>query len=308
MPFSDLYRRQVALLVRILPFVADEGVFALKGGTAINLFYRDMPRLSVDIDLTYLPVASRAKSLIDIDTALKRIAETARSVSPAEDIVEQVPQKGEKGITKLFARGDGVQVKIEVTPVLRGSVFEPEPRAVSPSVEHAFGFAEMSVMSFADLFGGKIVAALDRQHPRDLFDIHGLMANEGVDARLRQAFIVYMLSHNRPMSEVLAARRKDIAGEYERGFVGMTEEPVKLDALLEAREMMIDAMIGEMPNEHREFLISFEQGEPDWSLLALDGIADLPAVRWRQQNLERLSKAQRLALVEQLKRVLEKQS
>lgn len=60
MPLNDVYRQQAALLVRMLPFVAEEGCFALKGGTAINLFLRDMPRLSVDIDLTYLPVAAKA--------------------------------------------------------------------------------------------------------------------------------------------------------------------------------------------------------------------------------------------------------
>jgi len=102
MPFSDLYRRQAALLVRILPFIADEQCFALKGGTAINLFLRDMPRLSVDIDLTYLPVAPRAESLAEIDAAMKRIAESARSTSPAEDITEQAPLKGEKAVTKLL--------------------------------------------------------------------------------------------------------------------------------------------------------------------------------------------------------------
>ena len=68
------YEAQVALLVKILPLVAAEKIFALKGGTAINLFYRDLPRLSVDIDLTYLPIKERAKSLVEIDQALDRIS------------------------------------------------------------------------------------------------------------------------------------------------------------------------------------------------------------------------------------------
>ena len=55
MPAAEMYRRQAALLVRTIPLVDEERCFALKGGTAINLFVRDMPRLSVDIDLTYLP-------------------------------------------------------------------------------------------------------------------------------------------------------------------------------------------------------------------------------------------------------------
>jgi predicted nucleotidyltransferase component of viral defense system len=303
MPFSDLYRRQAGLLVRVLPFVAREDCFALKGGTAINLFLRDMPRLSVDIDLTYLPVAPRSESLAEIDAAMKRIAETARSGSPAEEITE-TPPKGEKAVTRLLARGGGAQVKIEVTPVLRGCVYEPELRTVSPAVEDAFGFAEIKVVSFADLYGGKIVAALDRQHPRDLFDVRDLLANEGIDDALRRAFIVYLLSHNRPMSEVIAPTRKYISREYSRGFQGMTAKPVTLDELTAAREALIASVIGHMPDGHRRFLVSFERGAPDWSLLGLDGVADLPAVRWRQQNLDKLGKADRLALVARLEEVL----
>lgn len=73
------YVAQVALLVRILPYVAKEKIFALKGGTAINLFYRDLPRLSVDIDLTYLPVKDRAESLVEINDAMDRIAAAIES-------------------------------------------------------------------------------------------------------------------------------------------------------------------------------------------------------------------------------------
>src|SRR5680860_108904 len=249
MPFSDQYRKQVSLLVRVLPYVAMQECFALKGGTAINLFVRHMPRLSVDIDLTYVPVESRPPSLAAIDAAMKDVAETAQSMSPAEDITTAAPND-EGAVTKLIARGEGVQIKIEVTPVLRGCVFEPETRTVTTPVEEEFGFAEMQVVSFADLYGGKIVAALDRQHPRDLFDMRDLLANEGIDDRLRRAFIVYLLSHDRPMHEVIAVRRKDISREYERGFAGMTREPVALEELLAAREATIETAIGNMPDEH----------------------------------------------------------
>lgn len=303
MPFSDLYRRQAALLIRIVPFVARERCFALKGGTAINLFLRDMPRLSVDIDLAYVPVAPRAESLAEIDAAMKRIAARIETGLPGAR-VKRVPLKSEGAITKMVARAEGVQTKIEVTPVLRGCVYDPELRAVSPAVEDAFGFAEISVMSFADLYGGKIVAALDRQHPRDLFDVRYLLANDGVDDDLRRAFVVYLLSHDRPMSEVLAPRRKNIANEFDRGFQGMTNLPTSPEELVNTREALIAEIVGKMPDEHRRFLISFERGEPDWPLLALDGVRELPAVRWRQQNLDKLSQNARTALVTQLDEVL----
>jgi predicted nucleotidyltransferase component of viral defense system len=91
-------------------------------------------------------------------------------------------------------------IKIEVTPVLRGCVYEPKPSSVSAAVEDQFGFAEIQVVSFADLYAGKLVAALDRQHPRDLFDVRDLLANEGIGEDLRKAFVVYILSHSRSMA------------------------------------------------------------------------------------------------------------
>jgi predicted nucleotidyltransferase component of viral defense system len=303
MAFAEIYRRQVALLIRVLPLVTEEACFALKGGTAINLFVRDLPRLSVDIDLTYLPVAPRPQSLADIDAAMKRIAGRIKAVLPDAQITEA---STENTVVKLIARSQGVQIKIEVTPVLRGCVFEPEMMSVKPAVEEAFGFAEARIVSFADLYAGKIVAALDRQHPRDLFDVRDLLANEGVTDDLRQAFIVYLLSHDRPMSEVLAPTRKDISAEFLRGFEGMTEEPVSHDELIAAREALIAEIVGRMPDAHRRFLVSFERGEPDWALLDVPGAAELPAVKWRQLNLDKLPAKKRAELVEALERVLSK--
>lgn len=301
MPFADLYRRQAALLVRVLPYVAEEKVFALKGGTAINLFVRNMPRLSVDIDLTYLPIEPRPASLAAIDGALRRITERVKKNIRGAQVTEA---RIEDRVTKLVIRAEGVQIKIDVTPVMRGCVFEAELRSVAEDVEEAFGFAEMRLVSFADLYAGKAVATLDRQHPRDLFDARDLLANEGIDDALRRAFVAYMLSHDRPMFEVLAPTRKDIKGLFERDFNGMTNEPVSLEELVAAREAFIKDMVGNMPSEHREFLISFEKGKPEWDLLGLPHVADLPAVKWRQLNLDKLSAEKRGELVANLERVL----
>ena len=303
MPLSERYRRQVALLIDVMPFVAAEKDFALKGGTAINLFVRDMPRLSVDIDLTYLPVSPRPELLAAIDAAMKRMAAAIRAgVRGAR--VNEVINAREQIVTKLTVQAKDAQIKIEVTPVLRGCVFAPEVRGVSASVEDAYGFAEIQVVSFADLYAGKIMAALDRQHPRDLFDIRDLLRNEGISDDLRQAFIVYLISHDRPISEVLVPRRKDIAQEFAQGFDGMTAEPVALDELLTAREGLIESIASRMPKTHREFLLSFKRGEPDWDLLGIPGAADLPAVKWKQVNLDRLSAEARQRLVSQLAAVL----
>ena len=300
---SDAYRGQVALLIRALPFVAEETVFALKGGTAINLFMRDLPRLSVDIDLTYLPVEDRAISLAAIDAAMlriqARIEQGLRGVRVTPSRVQD-----DNIVTKLVVRLNGVQIKIEVTPVLRGTVYEPVLMPVSPAVEEAFGFAEINVVSFADLYAGKIAAALDRQHPRDLFDVRDLLNNEGVSDDLRSAFLVYVVSHPRPMAEILAPPRKNIDNEYSRGFEGMTETPVSLEDLTDAREAIIRIMVAEMPLDHRRFLVGFKRGAPDWTLLGIPEARNLPAVRWKRQNLDRLGADRRATLASKLEAIL----
>lgn len=160
------------------------------------------------------------------------------------------------------------------------------------------------VVSFADLYAGKIVAALDRQHPRDLFDVRDLLANEGVDDRLREAFLVYLLSASRPLAELLAPTRKDIREEYERGFIGMTDDPVTLEELLEAREVLLKTMVGGMPEDHREFLLSAKRGQPLWNLLNVQGVDILPAVRWRLQNMDKMKPEKREELQKALERTL----
>jgi predicted nucleotidyltransferase component of viral defense system len=282
-----------------VPFVAAEPEFALKGGTAINLFVRDMPRLSVDIDLTYMPVTDRATSLKAIDAGMKQIANAITKGIPRAQVNASQPGD-ENYTTKLTVRVDDAQIKIEVTPVLRGCVYDPAMKRVLPKVEEQFGFAEMPVLNSADLYAGKIMAALDRQHPRDLFDVRDLLAHEGIDDMLRKAFIVYLLSHNRPMAEVLTPKRLDISAEYKRGFEGMVEQPVSLDDLLKAREDLITEIVRKMPEEHKRFLISVKKGEPIWSLLDLPDAKDLPAVRWKLENLAKLSEKKRSELLEGL--------
>ena len=111
MPLDEAYRRQASLLIKVVPFVATETSFALKGGTAINLFLRDMPRLSVDIDLTYVPVGDRSSSLKEIDAAMRRIGKAIKHGVRGAHVNVSSP-KGEKAITKLIVRADDAQIKI----------------------------------------------------------------------------------------------------------------------------------------------------------------------------------------------------
>ena len=299
MSIDERYRQQVDLLVRTIPSVAAEPVFALKGGTAINLFIRDLPRLSVDIDLTYLPLRPRDEALINIDDALTRIgASIAQSLPDTRVFPSRLEKEGT--LNRLVLRSPEAQIKIEVTPVTRGCVFDPVVMSVAEGVEAQFGFAEMAVVSFDDLYAGKLVAALDRQHPRDLFDVRYLLANEGITHTLRQAFLVYIVSHNRPALETLSPRRKDIAHDFDANFVGMTSAPISIDDLIATREELIEVVVNQMPTSHRQFLIDIEAGDADWASVDLEEAAGLPAVRWKLANLDKVEPERRANFADKL--------
>lgn len=283
---SDGYVEQVQLLVRILPIAAEETVFALKGGTAINLFYRDLPRLSVDIDLAYLPVKDRAESLAEIDEAMDRIAagieRTLRSVQ-----VRRIAGGGGSE-TRILARVGRVEVKIETSPVIRGVVHEPEIRETRELVQNRFGYAEVQVVSFEDLFGGKLHAAFDRQHPRDLFDVKLLYENEGLTDALFRTFLVYVASSPRPTHELLDPGLTDLHQSFSSEFSGMTSLPLKVEELVATRTRLIGDIRARLNATTGRFLLSLHDAAPDFSVIGLPQAAELPAVRWKLQNLERL--------------------
>lgn len=283
---NSLYYRQVQLLLKLIPFIAAHDCFALKGGTAINLFVRELPRLSVDIDLVFLPVMNRDTSLGRIKTALDEIAAAILTGIRCSQVSKSYDDK--RDALRLSIAHGGVQVKIELSPVLRGTVYDPAMLAVSHAVEDEFGFAEMPVVSFADLYAGKICAALDRQHPRDLFDVKLLLDNEGFSDELRKALLVYIISHPRPVAELLRPRFSDISTLYEGEFRHMAEVDVPLAELYTARQKIVELINQSMTNEERSFLLSFKNRQPVWTLLGLQGVEQLPAVRWKLQNLAKM--------------------
>lgn len=281
----ERYVDQVRLLVDVLPAVAAEEDFALKGGTAINLFYRDLPRLSVDIDLTFLPIRERSQSLADIDAAMDRIAEAGSKV---RGVTSSRIAGGGGGATRvLFQRGTAT-VKVETSPVTRGVVFEPELKRVAPAVEDEFGFAETRLVAFEDLYAGKLHAALDRQHPRDLFDVKLLYGNEGITDDLFRAFLVYVASSSRPPHELLNPNLAPLTDVFEAEFSGMTVDAVSVAELEHVRGRLIEDVQSRLTDSAAQFLRTLVGGEPDFDAIGLPSAAELPAVQWKLQNILKL--------------------
>lgn len=289
------------LVVQVLPFLSQEKSLALKGGTAINLLWRDMPRLSVDIDLAYLPLNERTTALAEIDAALKRIAALLKRVSPPYRV--RISARIEGAATSLVVSSPEAETKVEVNTVLRGSVLASATRTLRPQAEERFGFAEVNALSFEDTFAGKMVAALDRQHPRDLFDIEHLLENEGLTEPLLDAFVVYLASHDRPIAEVLDPREKDIRGLYKKEFEGMPLLPTSLERLISARQELSQKLRQKLGSRRLAFLRSLKALEPDWDLLPIAHVRELPGIRWKMKNLERLRNEQPARHAEALERL-----
>ncbi|MBC7525460.1 MAG: nucleotidyl transferase AbiEii/AbiGii toxin family protein [Flavobacterium sp.] len=304
MDANNIYSKQVQLLVRVLPLVDTEKCFALKGGTAINLFYRALPRLSVDIDLLYIPMDDRETALINIRAALSRISKLIIQTIPGSKVQDAHEQS--EALRLIVSQGE-VRIKVELSPVIRGTVFPEERMEVSEEVEREFGYVEMQVASLPDLYAGKLCAALDRQHPRDLFDVKFLLENEGLTENLRKTFLVFLISHQRPMSELLAPNRKDISEIYKTEFMQMAQVDVAIEQLEEAREDLIEQINTQMTENEKKFLLSFKNKTPDWSLMEMDNvevIANLPSVRWKMINLEQMPLQKHKEAFEKLQQVL----
>lgn len=290
------------LLMQVLPFVAKQECFALKGGTAINLFVREFPRLSVDIDLVYLPMKGRNGALQEISDALDAISADLKVAFKNVELTEAYRSK--RDALRLIVGRNGVQIKVELSPVLRGTVYEPRMMEVCTAVEDEFGYAEVPVVALADLYAGKICAALDRQHPRDLFDVKWLLENEGLTNEIRKALIIYLSSHNRPMAELLRPQFKDISAIYAGEFANMAETDVQLEELVSVRKRLVELIHQGLTDSEKRFLLSFKNRDPDWALLELDDVNDLPAIKWKQINLAKMPDDKHKLALEKLKKVL----
>jgi predicted nucleotidyltransferase component of viral defense system len=293
---NPVYLDTARLLTQVAPLVFVDDTFALKGGTAINLFVRDMPRLSVDLDLVFSDHAPpRDEALARINEAIRQAAERLKK----RGFQTHAPV-AEAGETKLLVRRGRFEVKIEVNFVMRGTVQPVRRASLTPAARDALmADLDIPVVSLEDMYGGKLVAALDRQHPRDLFDVMQLFVHEGITPGIRRAFVVYLASSNRPVHEVLFPPLRNVQHDYERNFQGMTAEPVSLDALLAARERMVRELQRGLDDNERRFLVSLVAGTPDWSLLGIAHLEYLPGIRWKLHNLAQLQKTNAKKFAEQ---------
>ena len=298
---DTVYFRQAELLLRVLPLVDREAVFALKGGTAINFFVRDLPRVSVDIDLVYLLIGERDSSLRELSAALVRISRDVVSRIPGTKIIPK-RLRGTDLWSGCSVQREDATIKIEPNLVMRGSLLPPERRTLSPKARSVFELSvECRMLAESELYAGKLYAALDRQHPRDLFDVLMLFRYGVFDDALRKAFIVYLISSDRPMVELLNPGLSDIRSVFETEFRDMADEEVTCEALEETRKALVARIASDLTIPERQFIVSVKEGKPRWDLIGLEGVENLPAVQWKLLNIGRMAPTKHQQAVRKLR-------
>jgi predicted nucleotidyltransferase component of viral defense system len=282
------YKDRAVLLVKVMRQVAKEKDFVLLGGTAINFFIMDMPRISVDLDLMYLPISPRKEALENIEAILMRVKDNIKAAVPG---IKVRPAGGIEGRNlKLELQDWDIQLKIEVNATKRGVALPVQTLGTKPAVEKILGNrGRIQVISTAELYGGKICAALSRQHPRDIFDIRELMENEGLTEEIKQGAMIMMMGDGNPISELLSPVLKDQRSALRQQFVGMAEKGFSYKEYEQTRAGFIRQFNAMFTENDKKFLLSFEMGNPDWGLFP-HKVDHLPAIQWKLKNIDKLKK------------------
>ena len=283
---NQAYVDTVRLLLSIAPSVFASPYFALKGGTALNLFVQDMPRLSVDIDVVFTDHAlERDAALEAISMAMARLQ--AALVSRGFRATPLRTRLGDE--VKLLVEDKLASVKVEVNFVFRGTVFPVVQMPLAPTARELFATGlTLPVLNTAELYGSKLVAAMDRQHPRDIFDVVQMLARFDWQTSFIDCFVAYLAGHNRPVHEVLFPTRQPLAAIFLSEFQGMTRDELPLVLLENAQQHLIDQLPRRLTPNHREFLLSLVRADPIWELMSFSHLSALPALRWKLVNLKKL--------------------
>lgn len=294
------YRDQVHLLIQVIPEIEKEKEFALHGGTAINLFIREMPRLSVDIDLTYVPLERRETAFKKINKGLERIKSNVEKNIPGTKVNHQFEQ------LKLQVSNGKATIKLEVNQGIRGVIGSLNPMVLCERAQEEFdAFCSIQGVPLGQLYGGKICAALDRQHPRDLFDVHYMLEHEGITEEIKRGFLFALLSSQRPIREILFPNKIDQREAFNNQFQGMTSENFDYGDFEITRGLLFMEIQNSLTTADKEFVLNFKNGDPDWSSY---DFKNFPAVQWKLENIQKLKEKnpeRHLEVLKNLKKKLE---
>jgi len=296
---KDTYKNQVALLIDILLEIAKEENLALHGGTAINLFHLNMPRLSVDIDLTSIPFSdNRGEDLNKICQSLESVKNRLRTSFP---YIRFEDEKRAEEELKLICTKDNATVKVEVNQINRGLIAAPCTKVLCSRAENELDrFCEIRTVSVGQLWGGKLNAALERQHPRDIFDVKNMLQQIGFTEEIKQGLLFFLLCGKRPIDEIINPNFTNQRVTFDSQFSGMTNEEFTYEEFEKIREELVLLIQKSLKPSDKEFLLSFVSGNPHWKDF---DYSKYPAIKWKQLNINKLKQENSIKFRENIKKL-----
>lgn len=301
---DSVFFKQANLMLRILSLIDPSGDFALKGGTAINFFIRNMPRLSIDIDLAFVHITDRPAACAAINGFSRALSQKIKKHLPRARVT--INEKANI-VKSLQIQDNESTIQVELNHVIRGCVFPVETMLLCRQAQKEFEMdMKVQILSSADIYGGKICAALDRQHPRDLFDIYLLLQNEGLTEQIRKAFLVYLISHNRPIVELLDPGLLEMENIFDSEFTGITTIDFSYEQFLETRNRLVRDINKALTHDEKQFLVSLSSGEHQWDKLGVGNAHQLPAVKWKLKNIGLMDSKKRKQQQEKLQKHFDK--
>jgi len=273
---------------------------ALKGGTALNLFVFEAPRLSVDIDLNYTGAAERDVMLAErpkIEQAIEAVCRRAGIQ------VKRVPGEhagGKYRLSYMSVSGRSGTLEVDVNFLLRVPLW-PTVRADSRRIG-AFDATEIPMLDLHELAAGKLAALFGRSASRDLFDAHELLARTPFDPeRLRLGFVAYGGMNRRDWRSVVLDEVRVDPREVDQQLVPLLRAgaaPARTEIAAWSERLVAEccerlSVVLPLRAEETEFLERLnERGEIVPELLTSDAdmqqrLRDHPALRWKALNVRR---------------------
>ena len=259
-----------------------------------------------------LEAEKKIKELIDDSRASGRKIIYIQHINPPDDYFFIEGTDGVKISDRIKpAEEDKIIIKVEPNFILRGTAYPVRPLKVcNRIVELTRNETVMQVLSFKELYGGKVCAALDRQHPRDLFDMAQFYKSHSLE-EVKEGFLVLALGHNRPLHELLGPMIQEQREIFDQQFSGMSDEPFSYEEHLDTLGRLTNDVKGLFDDGDKQRLLDFVSLSGEENAWGIPHFDELPAIRWKRRNLESLRKsnlAKFTAQREALERLFEKEA
>ncbi len=291
--------------------------FALKGGTALNLYGLNMPRLSLDVDLVFLPEVKAEEASWLQGEALFQFQKLIEQRLPDAEVMSRLDSA--QNINALVVRLRRIETAVELVPTTRGHLYPLEKKnlcALGRIYWHHPLPAQL--VSWAEVCAGKFMARLERQKARDLMDCDNILKLGPIDDQIRLAFLVEILGRGMPTvrmnsqnlvetiwfplspADLWTGEPRPVDRVDWSSLTRLVAKPMLRSELDSVQDVLRQELLVKMPAYHKDFLLMWVRGTPHWSLLDYPRLEDRPILQYHASLVAEQSVADRIVLADQL--------